>query len=280
MSRTRNAAYLTAGLLIAAAMVIYMIRLLEHEVAAPKPWALPSSEAMERPLAAPLHEVAPAPAPVASQANPSTPDIPILGILQIEDVAGALTDLLGNQAMPAIVQAYDFPHRFVATVDNLGRSTAPASLWPTTPANDRFMVVERDGRTFIHPDNDFRYTALVLLAERIDVKAAVGLYVRMLPLLQAAYEDIGFPHQAFHARLLSVLDQLLAAPDVPRPLEVQLTEVRGPVPSMRPWVRYEFSDPMLEQASAGQKILVRIGPVNHRRLKAVLAKLRRKLASR
>lgn len=270
---------MTAGLLIAAAMVIYMIRLLEHQAALPKPLAHPSMEAVKPPVTAQAPELAPALA--ASQAPTSTsPDIPTSAVLQSDDVAGALMDLLGSQAMSAVVQATDFPRRFVVTVDNLGRSMAPPSHWPINPANDRFMVEERDGRTFIHPDNDFRYTALVLLAEQVNVKAAVDLYLRMLPLLQAAYEDIGFPRQTFHARLMSVLDHLLTAPDVPRPLEVQLTEVQGPVPSTRPWVRYEFSDPMLEQASAGQKILVRVGPVNHRRLKAVLAKLRRELASR
>lgn len=270
---------MTAGLLIAAAMVIYMVRLLEHQVALPKPLAHSRIEAVGPPATAVAPELAPAPA--ASQAPPSTsPDIPASAVLQASGVAGALVDLLGTEAVAAVVQADDFPHRFVVTVDNLDRGTAPASRWPINPATDRFMVEERDGRTFIHPDNDFRYTAMVLLAERVNVKAAVDLYVRMLPLLQAAYEDIGFPRQTFHARLISVLDHLLAAPDVPRPLEVQLTEVQGPVPPTRPWVRYEFSDPMLEQASAGQKILVRVGPVNHRRLKAVLARFRRELASR
>jgi hypothetical protein len=278
MPRSRNAAYMTAGLLIAAAMVIYMIRLLEHQVALPKPFARPSKAAAEPVVVAPAPPLAPASA--ASQPHPSTPDSPTRAILQLGDVGAALMDLLGGQAMSAVVQANDFPHRFAATIDNLGRSAAPPSHWPINPVNDRFMVLERDGRTFIHPDNDFRYTALVLLAEQVNVKDAVDLYLRMLPLLQAAYEDIGFPRQTFHARLMSVLDQLLAAPEVSRPLEVQLTEVQGPVPSTRPWVRYEFADPLLEQASVGQKILIRVGPVNHRRLKAVLANFRRELASR
>lgn len=278
MSRNRSAAYATVGLLIAAAMVIYMIRMLEHQVAPPKPLALPGHTAAEPAVVAQAPELAPASG--ASQSPPSVPNIPTGAILQIGDVGAALMHLLGSQAMSTIVPANDFPHRFVATVDNLGRSTAPPSHWPINPVSDRFMVLERDGRAFIHPDNDFRYTALVLLAEQVNVKGAVDLYLRMLPLLQAAYEDIGFPRQVFHARLMSVLDHLLAAPDVPRPLAVQLTEVQGPVPSTRPWVRYEFADPLLEQASAGQKILIRVGPVNHRRLKAVLAKFRHELASR
>jgi hypothetical protein len=39
-------------------------------------------------------------------------------------------------------------------------------------------------------------------------------------------------------------------------------------------VRYEFVDPQLQSLAAGQKILLRVGPANERRLKAKLAQLR------
>jgi hypothetical protein len=39
-------------------------------------------------------------------------------------------------------------------------------------------------------------------------------------------------------------------------------------------VRYEYADPSLEALTAGQKILLRSGPVNERRLKAKLAEFR------
>ena len=42
----------------------------------------------------------------------------------------------------------------------------------------------------------------------------------------------------------------------------------------RPWVLYRFVDPELEALSAGQKILLRTGPVNEHRLKARLSELR------
>jgi hypothetical protein len=59
-----------------------------------------------------------------------------------------------------------------------------------------------------------------------------------------------------------------------------LTEVRGPVAPERPWVRYEYADPTLQGASAGWKIMLRIGPVNERRLKARLAEWRAELVRR
>jgi len=77
-----------------------------------------------------------------------------------------------------------------------------------------------------------------------------------------------------------VIDVLLATPDVEYPVKLQLTEVKGPITPLRPWVRYEFVDPDLESLSAGQKILVRVGAVNQRRLKAKLAEFRQELVRR
>ncbi len=50
------------------------------------------------------------------------------------DVAQALTDLLGHKATLTYLQLDDFQRRFVATVDNLDRAHAAASLWPINPA--------------------------------------------------------------------------------------------------------------------------------------------------
>jgi hypothetical protein len=98
--------------------------------------------------------------------------------------------------------------------------------------------------------------------------------------LQGAYQELGFPNGYFNDRLVAVIDLLLAAPQTEYPIRVQLMEVKGPIASLRPWVRYEFADPALESLSAGQKMLVRMGPVNQRRLKAKLAELRDELARR
>jgi len=60
---------------------------------------------------------------------------------------------------------------------------------------------------------------------------------------------------------------------------VKLTEVKGDVPSTRPWVRYEFADPQLQSLSSGQKIMVRVGLENERRLKVRLKALRALVAT-
>lgn len=196
------------------------------------------------------------------------------------EIGRALVDLLGRDAVATFLQTEEFPRRLAATIDNLGRAHAPRLLWPVQPAPDRFTIDEVAGGPVIGLENSARYTPFVLMAEAIDTRRAADLYVRMYPLLQRAYEDLGFPGRYFNDRVIAVIDLLLATPEAEYPLELQLTEVKGPIAPERPWVLYEFADPALESLAAGQKILLRVGPVNQRRLKAKLADIRAELIRR
>jgi hypothetical protein len=200
--------------------------------------------------------------------------------LGANEVGRALIDLLGAKAVATFLQIDEFPRRLVATVDNLARSHAPPMLWPVHPTPERFIVDQLDGVPVIGADNASRYTPLVLLVEDIDTVRIVDLYVRMYPLLQRAYEELGFPDRYFNDRLIAVIDLLLATPDVEYPVKLQLIEVKGPITPLRPWVRYEFADPDLESLSAGQKILLRVGAVNQRRLEKKLDEIRAELVKR
>ena len=194
------------------------------------------------------------------------------------DINSAITDLVGRQAAVSLFQLADFPRRVAATVDNLGRGHAPASLWPVNPASGRVIVTTMSGATTLGPDNGLRYTPYVLLVENVDMRQAAAAYVRLYPLIQRAYEEIGFPGRYFNDRLVEVIDQLLATPEPNGPLGVHLPTINGPVRPQRPWVLYEFDDPALQALAAGQKILLRMGPVNERRMKTRIAEFRSLIA--
>lgn len=193
-------------------------------------------------------------------------------------VSDALTGLLGRDAVLRFLATDDFVHRFVATVDNLPRDSASARLWPVNPPAERFIVEETGGEIYLAGANAQRYRPFVSLVESIDSAKAVVLYLRLYPLLQNAYEQLGYPGRHFNDRLVEAIDNLLATPQISGPIRLQLTEVKGPVKPTRPWVRYEYADPTLESLSAGQKLLLRMGPDNARRLKAKLVDLRRRVA--
>lgn len=249
-------------------------------------WMWNALRGREEPAAAPpLAASAPvaaasAPAQPASHASYPVPELAGAPALEAGELRGAVDALLGPQAAAGFLQLDDLPRRLAATVDNLGRAHAPAILWPTLPTPGRFTVETRDGATVIAAANAARYTPFVLFVESIDVQRAVDLYVRMYPLLQSAYRQLGYPGRNFNDRLIEVIDLLLAAPEIEGPVRLDLTEVKGPIPAERPWVRYEFAHPQLESLPAGQKIMVRIGAANERRLKQRLAEVRREIVER
>lgn len=217
----------------------------------------------------------PAPAPEAETAIQYPVTTPDGSPLQAREIQPALAQLLGSAAVARFLQPDDFPRRFAATLDNLGRSHAPVLLWPVAPIPGRFTVADGPGgNQVIAAANAQRYAPFVAFATSIDSAAAVQLYARMYPLLQEAYRQLGFGERYLNDRVVKVIALLLATPEPAGPVQVRLTEVKGPIASTRPWVRYEFVDPAFERLSAGQKMLLRMGPENERRLKRKLAELR------
>lgn len=237
---------------------------------------------------APQEPVAPPPMPEASGPQnpvdalaPADAALPPLAESDAR-VAGLLGELLGAEKVAAFLATDGFVRRAVATVDNLARPQAPARMWPVQPMAQRFTVqgdASSPALQTIAPANAARYGAFLDFAEAVPLEPAVALYARLYPLFQQAYEELGYPGRYFNDRLVAVLSHLLQAPEPVGPLRVALLPVNTEVPNPRPWVRYEFADPALESLSSGQKILVRMGPANGARAKALIRELRRRVAT-
>jgi hypothetical protein len=192
-------------------------------------------------------------------------------------LADDLNALLGRKKVDQFMLLDGFVRRVVATVDNLGREHAAPSRWPVQGIAGRFTTLHRDDGDIIDPDNAQRYATLVQFIEAVDARKVVQFYAGLYPLFQQAYQELGFPKGYFNDRLVAVIDLLLAAPVRETPAAVQLVSVKGPVASERPWTRYEFVEPELQALTAGQKMMVRVGPANQRRLRAKLIEYRRLL---
>lgn len=193
--------------------------------------------------------------------------------------AAALTELLGPGTVTRFLNLDGFARRAVATVDNLARSQAPSRLWPVQPTPGRFAPQRQAGEERVGGANVERYTPFVRVVEAMDAQAAVALYRRLYPGLQAAYEELGYPGRYFNDRLVQVIDHLLETPEPAEPPRLVLTDVKGPLSPTSPWLRYEFADPALESRSAGQKMLLRMGAAHARVLKAKLAEIRTLVAT-
>jgi hypothetical protein len=250
----------------------------ESEVVVPPPTAeSPAATEVQAASGAPVIEnpiepVAPAETEAEAVALPALADANDL-------VKEQLGNLLSRKDLLTYLQLDGFIEKAVATVDNLARPTAASRLWPVNPTPQRFSTrVGTGGIEVINPENSQRYEPLVRLIESVDSGQAVAVYRRLYPLFQQAYEALGFPNAYFNDRLVEVIDHLIATPVPVEPPAVALVEVKGSVPSLRPWVRYEYVDPELEGLSAGRKILIRVGVDNQRRLQAKLKDLRARVA--
>jgi hypothetical protein len=232
-------------------------------------------------VAPPPVAMAPAPAQAPAASEPAirypveTASAPAAGPADVEQV---LAEVFGAKSVRSLFQLSDFARRFVATVDNLGRNQATPQLWPVNPVAGRFIVERRGDAQLLGADNAQRYTPYVLLLENVDMSALAAAYTRFYPLFQQAYEELGFPGRYFNDRLVQVIDLLLATPVPEAAPKMHLPAIAGTEQPQRPWVLYEFDDPALQSLSAGQRVLLRMGPVNERRVKARLAEFRRLVA--
>jgi len=223
----------------------------------------------------PVASAPPAPAPVAAAPAiehplpPPAADAPPLPPLADSDRAASemLATLFGHEAFARFFVGDDVIRRFVTTVDNLPRATAAQRLFPVRPVPGGFVASGSDDAFVLGADNGLRYRAYVLAMEQVEAKKLAAAYIRYYPLFQSAYRELGYPNGYFNDRLVQAIDDMLAAPEL------------ATVALVQPKVLYQYADPALEARSAGQKIMMRMGPANEARVKDKLRALRREITS-
>jgi len=204
---------------------------------------------------------------------------PVLPPLAESDPAAveALSDLVGGEQVRQYVVSEDVIPRVVATVDALVGKQVPASIkaiegpggdFQATADNDPASVVRNEAgdpipQYVLDPVNYRRYTPYVEMLEAADSAAIVASYRDHRPLFEEAFRQLGYPDGDFDQRLRAVIDELLATPDVSAPLRL-----------IKPEAYYLYADEELESLTAGQKILLRMGPDNAARVKTKLGEIR------
>lgn len=174
--------------------------------------------------------------------------------------------LLGQPELLALIVPQEVIRRIVITVETLPTRSVPQNRLPLTPPEGRFLAV-KDGEAWVIDGANFaRYGRHAALMGRLDARRVVDAYVHLYPLFQNAYRELGNPKAYFNDRLILAIDDLLATP-----------EVRGPLRLIQPTVFYQYADPQIEALSAGQRLLLRMGPANAAAIKEKLAELRREL---
>lgn len=190
-----------------------------------------------------------------------------------------LSEWLGRETALKFLAMPGIAHYIVATVDNLPRSHAAPRVWPLHPVGGRMTTAEASDQMLIAPANSSRYDALVAFVTGIDPAQAAGIYRKIYPVLQQAYENLGYPGKHFNDRLVAVIDHLLQTPEVQEPMAIRLVQVQGEVAPQQPWLRYEYADAKLQALSAGQKLLLRMGSAHRQQLKTYLQAVRAQIVA-
>lgn len=231
------------------------------------------------------HRPAPPPPAVPATPPPASTEPQVANPIPAENAAGAaalpalndsdplvrdsIAGVLGRGPVERLLVPQNIVRHIVATVDNLPRKKVAVELRPVRPTPGTTAIATQGDIVTLSDANFERYTPLVKVVQGTDVKALSLVYRRLYPLFQQSYEDLGYPGKYFNDRVVEVIEHLLQAP-----------EVQAPIPLVQPRVMYQYADADLEGRSAGQKLLIRMGPANARAIKAKLREFRAEIVKK
>ena len=261
--------HLALGLLalVVVGLVAFFYPRKVHEPA-PQPVQLPQAQDADTGQAPPATAAPiarePEPAPDFAAEPEAEPTAPLPPLDESDaEARAAIAAAAGETLASEHLASDDVIRKLVATTDNLSRDGLWIQARVVPPIGGLFQVEGEEGELYIAQANYARYAPLFRLVEAVDIGVLADGYRRHYPLLQQAYEELGYPDRQFHNRALEIIDHLLATP-----------RVSGPVALEQPHVLYKYADPALEGLSPGQKILLRIGPDNAAIARTKLIQLR------
>jgi hypothetical protein len=202
--------------------------------------------------------------PIASKLPETLPTIPESD----QSIQQALENLLNGETLHNLLYMENFIQKLVATIDNLAEKRLPKTLLPITPPAGKFIVAGTSEAPQASSRNHKRYIPYLTLLESIDQDMAIKIYVHFYPLFQTAYKQLGYKNAYFNDRLVYVIDHLLETPNPPDPILLA-----------QPSVLYTYANPSLENLSAGQKILLRIGQDQRSKTLEILEDYQKKLTN-
>jgi hypothetical protein len=209
------------------------------------------------PSTAPTIAYRPVPAPARAT---QVIDVPPLD--QSDDTVRRLLGALSaHPRVTAWLATPNLIRTFALAVENIADGATPARhlrvLRPTAP----FRVIEDGEVQRIDPRSYERYDGIADAVVSIDTGGAATLYATLEPRLDEAYRELGHA-DGFDTALMRAIDVLVRTPvtaaDVPVAERGALTV---------------FADPRLQELTAAQKQLLRMGPRNARMIQGKLREI-------
>ena len=181
--------------------------------------------------------------------------------LQAMESPTPLTDFLASSQLV---------RKGVMLVDNMSRGGIPPRDRPLQGLTEEIQVRQIGEERWVMEESSYRrFDNVVNAFSIIETEQMLALYERAAPLLEEAYAELGYPDRQFNEALLQAITQVLNASIPEGPFELRL-----------PSVHYEFADARLESLSRVEKVLIRMGPDNARKVKEKLQSVRQGLLER
>jgi hypothetical protein len=258
---------------LAIAVVGYLLwQSLGQQAAEPVPVPVAVAEIAVEPLPLPpAEDIPPRPEPVVEAIDEAPePPKPVLPSLAESD--SMMREQLAAAGVGAELDKLDQQQNLIqqgtALIEGFSRGLVVRKLLPIDPPKGLFSVELQGEQMFMNPAGYARYDGYAEAIESLDSAVLVNNFHTMRPLYEQAYGQLGLDPDDFDNAVVRVLDRILATPEIEEPIALS-----------RRSVMYQYADPQLEQLTALQKQLLRMGPDNIRRIKAQAAVLRAGLLS-
>jgi hypothetical protein len=150
--------------------------------------------------------------------------------------------------------------RFVVQVDNIAQGQIVPEQTIFKGLSKDFQAKKQGQQYQLDTANYSRYLPYLELLESAPKAQVVALFNKLYPLMQAAYQELGYPDKQFRDRLQQAIAVLVAAPEI----------ADGPLLVLDS-VQYDFADNEVEQLPLAHKQMIRLGQKNQQRLKLLLS---------
>lgn len=197
------------------------------------------------------------------------PEVPSLPSLNNSDtfVVEELTLMDGGSSILMHLVSEELVRKFVIMIENISRGEFPERNLPILNPTERMTITELGSEFYLIDEQSYqRFNGLVTSLTNISTETAVYFYQRLQPLFSDAYAELGLRNSEFDDVFMLAIDNVLNARTAPQPQQL-----------IRPNLNYLYANPEIENYSAVEKLLLRLGPENTESLQRRLEFFKRRL---
>lgn len=180
-----------------------------------------------------------------------------------------VSDLVMSSPLVELLVPDNLISNFVVFIDNAARGEIVRNFSPAKEPKGKFQATLIPGPDLTYrldPKSYERFDGYANLLAGLPLEQSLQLFDTIEPLLKEAYRELGYGDDDFNDKLVQTIDLLLETP-----------VVEGEVILKSPAVVYQFNDPALENLLPLQKLLLRMGPENQKKVQAKLREFKEAL---